>query len=176
MGQTWTLKKIVLGEKKFIFWDRSFCIFLAVLKLALYIRLALNSPGHTCFCLSCAGTLPCLANLFYFVCMSVLPACMFVCHWCPWRSEEGIRSRDWSWKWLWATMWVAGTEPMFFVDGGNWTHVLCPLFLTIDVVLQSLKQATVIKKAVILSLILLSKTKGSSFSEISRMCGVILTL
>lgn len=58
-------------------------------------------------------------------------------------------------------MWVAGTEPMFF---------------TIDVVLQSLKQATVIKKAVILSLILLSKTKGSRFSEISRMCGVILTL
>lgn len=79
MGQTWTLKKIVLGEKKFIFWDRSFCIFLAVLKLALYInQTGLKLTGaHLLLPLLCWDSA--MPSQFILFCMYECFACVYVC-------------------------------------------------------------------------------------------------
>jgi hypothetical protein len=29
----------------------------------------------------------------------------------PWRPEEGIRSPETGYRWLWASLWVLGVEP-----------------------------------------------------------------
>ena len=55
-----------------------------------------------------------LLKYLYFMCMSVLPACMpvyNVCAWCPERPDE---AQNWSYKWLWGIIWVLGMEPWSF--------------------------------------------------------------
>lgn len=54
-------------------------------------------------------------DLTGFICISILPACIYVCtsicahHWCHQRSEKMLDS--WNYKWLWA-MWSLDPGPL----------------------------------------------------------------
>lgn len=51
---------------------------------------------------------------FYFMCISILLACMsihHVCPWCLWKPEETSESMNGNCGQLWITVWMLGTEP-----------------------------------------------------------------
>lgn len=59
-----------------------------------------------------------LIDLFYFVCSSILPACIYIHHmqeWCPWSSERVSDPLKLELQMVSAAMWILGTRSKSFV-------------------------------------------------------------
>ena len=88
------------------------CIYLSMYSFSLSFSLCLSLPVSLCLCLSVSLSLSVSVSLFLCVCvfMCDVHAIMHIMwlwrsgggHWIPW---------NWSYGWLWTTVWVLGTEP-----------------------------------------------------------------